>query len=382
MRLAAVVACAIALLVAAAPSQAASRSVPRNFYGTIWAGDVEAASPSAQAQGWDKLAAAGVESVRLNFNWEVAHAERSWPNHYWGRFDAAVGGAADRGMSAMATVVGAPRWARLYPNVGVSPPKSSAQFAAFMRALVERYGPKGSFWKERPELPKRPIRHWQIWNEPELDDHWWREGKWGATEAKRYGALLRASYRAVHKADRGAKVVLGGLTNYAWETLARLYRQGGVRGYFDVAAVHMFPGKWRNVSVIVKRFRKVLNENRDSRKPMWVTEMTWPAAQGRASVPPWADSPYYRAFVTTEKGSASRLKGAYGLLANRSFRAQNRLERVHWFAGASTFRDDYIWNYAGLLDLNNMRQTPMYDAFRASARAHQGCAKDTKGRCR
>jgi hypothetical protein len=30
-----------------------------------------------------------------------------------------------------------------------------------MRELVLRYGPGGSFWQERPDLPQRPIRDWQ-----------------------------------------------------------------------------------------------------------------------------------------------------------------------------------------------------------------------------
>jgi hypothetical protein len=374
--------CMLALAVLAAPADSAKRTVPRGFYGTIFAGDVEAAPAGTQAQVWDRLAEAGVESVRVQLSWQVARAERSWPNYYWGRSDASVGPPAARGMSVMATVIATPEWAKQYPGVVQSPPRKPAEYAAFLRALVERYGPKGSYWAEHPELPKRPVRYWQIWNEPELSDHWWRKGAWGAAEAKRYGALLRASYRAVRKADPGAKVVLGGLTNMAWETLATLYRTGGVRGYFDVAAVHMFPGRWRNVGVIVKRFRSVLDANGDSRKPIWVTEMTWPAAEGRAGVPPWADTPYYRNFVTTEKGTANRLKGAYGLLGGRSFRRQNRLQRVHWFASATSFREDYIWNYSGLLEIANMRKTPAYDAYQASARKHQGCSKDAAGSCR
>jgi hypothetical protein len=380
VRRAALACAATALLLAAAPA-AAKRSVPRGFYGTIFAGEIESTPGDRHTEIWDSLAEAGVESVRVQFGWDIAQRNRDAPI-YWGRADASVGGAADRNMSIMATVVDAPEWAKLYPGVQVSPPRQPAQYAAFMRALVERYGPKGSYWKDNPNVRKRPVRYWQIWNEPELTDHWYTKGRWNGTEAKRYGALLRAAYRAVHKADPGAKVVMGGLTNFAWETLATMYRKGGVRGYFDVAAVHMFPGNWRNVAVIVKRFRKVLDSNRDSRKPIWVTEMTWPAAEGKATVPPWADTPYYRSFVTTEKDTASRLKNAYGLLGGRRFRTQNRIQRVHWFNSGSSFRGDFIWNYTGLLDLSDRRETPMYRAFRSSARVNEGCAKDATGSCR
>jgi hypothetical protein len=383
VRAAAALACALAALaLLPATAGAAKRTVPRGFYSAIYAGDVENAPPATQTEVWDRLAEAGVEAVRIHVNWQIAQSQPNVPYH-WARTDAFVAAAATRGMSVMATVITAPEWAKLYPGVVQSPPRNPSEYAAFLRTVIGRYGPNGTFWDERPELPKRPVRHWQIWNEPELSDHWWRTtDSWGSTEAKRYGALLRASYRAIRKADPGAKVVLGGLTNRAWETLASLYRKGGIRGYFDVAAVHMFPGRWQNVSVIVKRFRRVLDDRRARRLPIWVTEMTWPAASGRASVPPWADSDYYRNFVTTESGTATRLKGAYGLLAGRSFRKRNRIERVHWFNGASTFRGDYIWNYSGLLELSNMRQTPAYAAFRASARKHQGCSKDAAGRCR
>ena len=36
---------------------------------------------------------------------------------------------------------------------------------AIFRALVGRYGPAGSLWAERPELPRIPIRAWQVFNE-------------------------------------------------------------------------------------------------------------------------------------------------------------------------------------------------------------------------
>lgn len=369
-----------ALAVAAAPAHAAKRTVPHGFHGAIYDVEQGAAPPDKQKAIWDRLAEAGVESARIHFNWHVAQSERGVP-YDWARTDAMVAAAATRGVTIMGTVITAPPWARQYPNIVQSPPRSPAEYATFLRAVIARYGPNGRFWAENPYLERRPVRRWQIWNEPELSDHWWREGRWGTADAKRYGALLRASYRAAREADPGAKVILGGLTNFAWETLATLYRRAGIRGYFDVAAVHMFPGRWQNVATIVKRFRSALDAHGGKRIPIWVTEMTWPASKGRATVPPWADSDYYRNFTTTEAGAAKRLGGAYDLLAGRSFRKRNRVERVFWFTAASTFRDDYIWNYSGLLELSNLRQTPAYRAFRASARKHQGCVKNASGQC-
>lgn len=367
--------------IAAPPSHAAKRSVPKGFYGAIWAGPIEDQPGPTRARAWDLLALAGAESVRAVFNWEQAQPQKGGPVN-WSRMDAVVAEAARRGISLMPTVMYAPNWAKRYPNVTPSPPAGPKPYAAFLGQAVRRYGPKGTFWSANPGLPQRAVRHWQIWNEPDLTDHWHRTAKWLPKEAKRYGALVRASYRAVRKADPGGRIVLAGLSNFAWESMAGLLKHGGVRGHFHIAAVHMFPGKYRNVKVIVRRFRAALDRGGARGRRIWVTEMTWPASKGRASVPPWADTPYYRSFITTEKGAASRLKGAYRLLADRRFRSANRLERVHWFSAVTTFRDDVIWNYTGLLELSNMRETPAYAAFRTSARKHEGCVKTAAGRCR
>lgn len=379
----AIVAALALATVAAAPAQAAKRSVPHGFYGAIWADPIVDAPPAARDAAWDRLAQAGVESVRALFHW--GHAQPNPGNAYnWSRIDAVVAAATARRMSIAPTVMYAPNWAKQYPGVAQSPPTGTAAYAAFVEALARRYGPSGSFWTEHPELPKRPLRHWQVWNEPNLSDHWWREGSWYPKEAKRYGALLRAAAKAAKRADRGAKIVMAGLTNYAWETLDQLHRGAGVRGWYDVAAVHMFPGKWRNVEVIVKRFRKELDGSGARKVPIWVTEMTWPAAEGRAPTPEWAQSSYYKNFVTTEKGAAARLKGAFKLLGARSFRTRNRVERVLWYSAATTYSGGWIFDYSGLMgfDGSNLTTKPSYDAFRASARAAQGCSKSAAGACR
>lgn len=379
--LTAVAAAVVLFAIVASPAAAAKRSVPHGFYGAIFTDPIEGAPDDVRARAWDKLALAGVESVRTIFYWGIAQNERGGPFR-WERSDAVVGAAAARRISVMPTIMGPPHWARQYPNIDQSPPAKASEFATYLRELVRRYGPKGTFWEAHPELPRRPVRHWQIWNEPELTDHWWREGPWLPNGAKRYGELVRASYRAVREVDPGGKIVLGGATNQAWDTLADLYRHAGIRGYFHIAALHMFPGNWRNVRVIVERFRRALDQNGGRRIPIWATEMTWPSAEGRATVPSWANTSYYRNFVTTEKGTASRLKGAYGLLGAKSFRTRYKLERVLWYMAVSSFRDDYIWNYTGLLDLSNLRETPAYKSYQAMARKHEGCSKDTTGRCR
>ena len=77
-------------------------------------------------------------------------------------------------------------------------------WSSFLRALVGRYGPTGSFWKLHPELPKEPIRTWQIWNEE--NDH-----RFAEASVRDYVGLLRGSAPAIRSVDPDARILLGGL---------------------------------------------------------------------------------------------------------------------------------------------------------------------------
>ena len=89
-----------------------------------------------------------------------------------------------------------------------------------------------------PPVPRLPVRHWQIWNEPSVPRYFVVKGGF----AKPYVRLLAAAYRAVKAADRGATVVTAGLPNFSWRDLQSLYG-AGLRGHFDVVAVHPFTGR-------------------------------------------------------------------------------------------------------------------------------------------
>ena len=47
-------------------------------------------------------------------------------------------------------------------GVRVYPPANNADFANFARKVVERYGPGGTFWANRPDLTPRPLRAAEI----------------------------------------------------------------------------------------------------------------------------------------------------------------------------------------------------------------------------
>src|ERR687896_901149 len=115
----------------------------------------------------------------------------------------------------------------------------------------------------------------------------------------------------MNSSARGASSVRAAMANSAWRPLDRLNRHR-VRRHFDVAALNFFTSRPKNVMKGVRYFRRALARGREKRKPIWITETTWPAAQDR--VPP-PNVPWQRSWYTTDEGQASRLGGLYRLAA-------------------------------------------------------------------
>jgi len=372
--------CAIALaallvaLVAAAPASAANK-VPHSFYGANW--DFDVAAPevpdSVVDEQFAKMAEAGVETVRTNFYWAFAQPEADAPFDF-SQTDRIVRLATAHGLEVLPVVILAPRWAR-DRDEAFAPPRDPNQYAAYLTALIQRYGPAGSLWTDHPELPVRPLRYWQIWNEPHLGFQW-AAGS-GVDYAPGYGELLRTAYAAAKAADPRSKIVLAGLANQSWKYLSRLYRKGGIKGYFDVAALHPYTVYPRGVKVLSRRFRDVLRERGDGRKRVWITELGLPAAQGRT------DSPNF--LQTSDRGMAVFLERTYrGMAANRRSRRIN-VTRMYWYTWASPYCCE-LFHYTGLFDYdpadNSFQAKPAYRAYRRSARRHEGCVKTATAVCR
>ena len=120
-----------------------------------------------------------------------------------------------------------------------------------------------------------PIRDWQIWNEPNLTRYWTSQ-----PFAKPYVKLLRASRRALRAADPGSRTILAGLPNESWIALRKVYKAGG-RGAFDAVALHPYTGRPRNVIKLIEFARREMRRYHDGRKPVWLTELSWPAVEGQ-----------------------------------------------------------------------------------------------------
>ena len=274
--------------------------------------------------------------------------------------DHLVGSAAARHMRVLPVLIAAPPWAARSAGHIYSPPSNFGAYARFAAGLVHRYGPRGSFWREHPKLPRLAIDHWQIWNEPNLKS-FWSDHPW----APDYVKLLKRARKAIKAADRHAKIVLAGLPNRSWTYLSKIYDAGG-RGQFDVAAFHPFTHKVSGVKTILERDRKVMAAHGDRRKPLFVTELSWTAAKGKTHVTYGNEQ--------TAKGQAGRLAAAYSMLARQ--RGRLHIQRVYWYTWMSYDRDsNYPFDYAGLLRLKGSRTTskPAFKAFRRTALRLEGC---------
>jgi hypothetical protein len=272
-----------------------------------------------------------------------------------------VRGAVRRGITVLPVVHGTPAWAARNPAKRGSPPRRVADFAAFARELVRRYGPAGSFWAENPDLPRLPVRDWQVWNEPNLARYWSRQ-----PFARSYVKLLKRARKALREEDPGARAVLAGLPNRSWIALRRIYRAGG-RRHFDAIALHPYTRRPRDVIRLIRLARHEMRRFGD-RKPVWVTELSWPAARGR--------TPASSGFETTDRGQARRLRRALRRLADE--RRRLRIGRVYWYTWVSVeARNQSAFLYSGLRRVRNRQvvSAPSLKAFRREARRLQGCKK-------
>ncbi len=360
---------------AAPAASAAPRSVPHGFFGVHWTPELTAVASDAQDYQWDLMASSGVESVRADFTWIAAQPRRNAPTDF-SRTDGLVRRAALHSIDLLPVVTDAPRWARAYRSRFKSPPRDPGTLASYVGALVDRYGSKGTFWTEHPELPKRPVRDWQIWNEPHLRLYWNApaNSKWGHPGG--YGRLLQAAYRAVKSRDRNARVVLAGITQRAWEELDEMYARGGIKGNFDVAALQIFPQTVRRSVLATRLFRQALRRRGDGGKPIFLTELSWPASKGKTR------RIRYLAHETP-RSMAFKLARAYDSLAQK--RRALGLERVYWYTWASPYgRGGSVFNYSGLQAFRNGEWTaqPALGAFQRKARQLQGCEKNAQGTCK
>src|SRR5215831_2769814 len=140
----------------------------------------------------DRLQSLGATIVRYTVHWNQVAARQPGralqandPAYRWNLGDPVLQGLHERGIQAVVTLVGTPKWA----NGGKAPsvaPTSASTFADFAYAVARRY----PF-----------VRNWTIWNEPN------QRLSLAATTPRLYVTrLLNPAYAAIHRANPRALV--------------------------------------------------------------------------------------------------------------------------------------------------------------------------------
>jgi hypothetical protein len=362
------------LAVPAAEAAAQRRQVPPGFLGVNVGGPMLDPRVGAASE-FAAMARAGAESERVPLFWPTMQASPDRPIDF-SISDRLIGAAASHGLRSLPTMLLTPAWAAKDPTNPASPPRDPATYGAFLTALVHRYGPGGDYWRAHPGSAAMPVRDWQIWNEP-AQGRYWSEQPFAAG----YVALLRTARAAVKRADPGARIVLAALNSAAnftsWGSLEEIYRAGG-GGLFDAAAVNPFTARPGNVVRTVELFRAVMARHGDRRRPVMVTEFSWPSALGHRL------ATSIGGIVVSERDQARRLAEVIPLLARA--RSRLRIAAVYWYTWLSPpFGSTDPFDYAGLRRQSNRGVVgkPALAAYQGSARSLEGCAKTSVAtRCR
>jgi hypothetical protein len=353
------------------------QAVPQGFVGVDVDGPMFApGTPLSYPNQLASMVSNGVQSIRVAFNWAAAQPYESWtqvPADQLSKFtvaeprptdfsqtDEIVGDAAQRGISVLPTILYTPSWDARNNPVGVNTPMQVLPFAQYAAELVKRYGPHGTFWSSNPGIRRMPIRMWQIWNEPNIAYYWHQPF------ARTYVPLLRATSIAIKKADPGAKVVLGALTNLAWRAIGTIYAMKGARNLFDVVSVNGFTKTPAKVMLYMRFMRSAMSHYGDGQKPLLPTEVSWPSAKGETS--------QTYDFTTTEAGQARNIARLLPLIGAQ--RTKLHLLGFYYYTWiGDEAPGDLAFSFSGLLRLNNETVTakPALAAFRRGALALERC---------
>jgi O-antigen ligase len=186
--------------------------------------------PDERERALARIEGAGLRWVRQRFPWNEMEPQRGVFD--WATWDAIVAACASHDLGLIAVLDGSPLWAR--PD-GPSdnprtPPQEVADWGAFVARFAERY--------------RGQIAAYQLWDEPNLTDHWGDR----YVDPVAYTALLREGAIRVRDADSGAVVLFAALAptvengplNLNEVAFLKRVLDAGGRPFFDVVALQPY----------------------------------------------------------------------------------------------------------------------------------------------
>jgi hypothetical protein len=315
-------------------------STPSDFVGIASPGLLRASQRSKKRE-LTQQAVSGVQSLRQVFDPRVVSKRGRYD--LW-LYDRLVSAAAENGIRVLPVLQDSPR---------VRGKRRRARMARFVKALAHRYGSHGTLWRQRPALPRLPIRSWQVWQSPNLRSSWG-----GRPSAHSYAALLKAVRKRIRHYDASPEIVAGSMSYKRGATsptryISRLYRARG-RHYFSVLAI---APSTRNTTRLIRRaraVRRLMVRRHDRKGRLWVTDLGWSDRGARSSM------------RVGKSGQAKRLSRALRLLVRD--RRRLALRGVTYVAWRDRHTRKRTWvNNAGLLSRRG-KPKRAYGAFARGVR--------------
>ncbi|HUA07050.1 MAG TPA: hypothetical protein VMB27_24300 [Solirubrobacteraceae bacterium] len=225
--------------------------------------------------------------LREDFEW--AKIEPHPGDFEFGYYDHFMLEAARRGERILALLYDAPSWAGPAPSAIPADPSS---YAAFVAAVMLRYGPNGSFWSQHPSLSGSAIRTVEIWNEP-----YFSNGDNGNYDPGRYARLVQAAGAAAHAVNPSVRVLLAAEMqsarnsqgNWEWWVDSLYQAVPGLNNYFDGVAMHDYGTNTSTLNPMIygrpygnydhmlriENLRGQFVRHGAAGKPFWLTEAGW-----------------------------------------------------------------------------------------------------------
>jgi hypothetical protein len=245
------------------------------------------------AEGYRYLRAAregGITWVREDFAWSTIEPSRG--QFRWLRTDTLMRNAARLGIKVLAIAGYSPGWASGHNESDKYPPRSTADYARFVKAIADRYGRNGIFWRSQPKLTPSPVTAIELWNEPWLAAFWKP-----APDASAYARLVRAAASAVKATRPGMTILVSGDVpeestgvGVDWfKTLLLADPPLWQSRLVDAWSVHLYCHElspWDATSTQRARFDRILLTRRLAQdaladKPIWITEFGWRTDPGQ-----------------------------------------------------------------------------------------------------
>ncbi|MGD1000197.1 MAG: hypothetical protein ABSA67_05805 [Candidatus Brocadiia bacterium] len=172
-------------------------------------------------------------------------------------------------------------------------------YAQSITALLTRYGPNGTLFRDNPKIPNRPLRNIEIWNEPNFEYLIRPDNRPQAElEAARfalYAKLLPAAYTAAKNWSKEVNVVgfgAGGASAGDIRFIQSVNRAGpsALRSY-DILSTHPYVEpvapeatsvrSWGRYSIAASlaEIRADLASHGRAEVPIWYTEVGWPISK-------------------------------------------------------------------------------------------------------